>query len=358
MTTKQVPTGFEASHAEWLRIGGQPFRKLHQFGPRPDFYRSEYWKLVKEAVLISKGFKCFRCSGNANQVHHLNYDRVGEDHLYPETLAAVCRSCHGLVEYARNAESIISRIFRRISLCKGFLDDSRGCHNQNAAHVYARLLEYQDELAELKKLFANKIYYSNPRIKSKVEAEAVSARFRQERQAYEEQAANTVSTWNGTEKEKAERMLPMLELEIQNCQKFVAEVFEPVPLSTENLSSEIEAKASARSKAKRSTRPTPESGNAASGVESLVVGIKFHRGHVDGIAQGDGVELVREPENAYDPNAIQVKLRNGETLGYLTREFVAVLAKQMDVGSGFRAQVSRIVRDKVYVSVTAAGHGL
>ena len=186
---------------------------------------------------------------------------MGEDHLYPETLVAVCTSCHGLVEYARKAESLISRISRRISLCKGFLEDRRGCLDQNAAHIYARLLEYQDELPELRKLFATKTYYGNRRIKSKTEAEAVSARFRQERQSYEEQAANLVSTWNGSEKEKAERLLPMLELEIQNCRKFVAEVFEPVPPRAERLPSEAEIEA------------IPESGIFT--LESLVVGIKF-----------------------------------------------------------------------------------
>jgi|GEM_PF-2989618 len=334
--TQQVPTGFEASHIEWLRIGGQTFRKLHQFGPRPDFYRSQYWELVKQAVLTSKEFKCCRCSGNANLVHHLNYDCVGEDHLHLESLAAVCRSCHGLVEYARKAESLISRISRRISLCKGFLSDRY--REQNAVHVCARLLEYQDELANLRNLFASKIHYRNPRIKSEAESEAVVDRFRQKRQAYEEKATSLVSVWSGSEKEKAERLLPMLELEIQNCRKFIAEVFEPVPPSSR--SSEVEAK------------PARASEKITSGGESLVVGIKFHRGHIDGIAQGDGVELVREPNNAYDPNAIQVKLQTGETLGYLTREFAAMLCKQIEAEICVQAQVSRIVRDKIYVSVT------
>lgn len=165
-----VPTGFEAAHAEWLRIGGPAFREVHRFGPLPDFYRSQYWKLVKEALLASREFKCCRCTGDANQVHHLNYGCVGEDHLHPETLAAICRPCHGLVEYARKAESLMSRIRRRISLCNGFLEDRRGCLDQNAAHLYARLLEYQDELAELRELFATETYYSNPRIRSQAEA--------------------------------------------------------------------------------------------------------------------------------------------------------------------------------------------
>jgi hypothetical protein len=349
--TRPVPPSFEASHAEWLRIGGQTFRDLQRFGPRPDFYRSQYWKLVKEAVLTSREFKCCRCNGDAAQVHHLNYDCVGEDHLHPETLVAICRPCHGLVEYARKAESLMSRISRRSSLCKGFLEDRRGCLDQNAAHLYARLLEYQDELAELRKLFATETYYSNPRIKSQAEADAVGDRFRQEQQAYEERAANLVSTWNGSEKEKAERLLPMLKLEIEHCKEFVAEVFAPIPPRAERLSSADLAKVFARPKGRRPTEARPGSQSATPDVESLVVGIKYHRRHVDGITQGDSVQLVREPNNAYDPNAVQVNLQTGETLGYLTSEFAAVLAKQMDAGMSVQARVSRIVRDKVYVAV-------
>ena len=228
MTTKQVPPGFEPSHAEWLRIGGPIFRKDYRFGPRPDFYRSLYWKLVKEAVLTSRGFKCCRCNEDANQVHHLNYHFIGEDHLHPETLVAICRPCHGLVEYARKAESLISRISSRISLCNGFLNESHGCRYQNAAHVYARLLEYRDELADLRQLFLTKTHYSNPRIKSQAQSKSLLTRFRTERAAYEEQAQKLVCTWNGADKEKAKRLLPMLDLEIENCKKFILEVFAPI----------------------------------------------------------------------------------------------------------------------------------
>jgi hypothetical protein len=351
MTTKQLP-GFEAAHAEWLRIGGPAFREVHRFGPRPDFYRSQYWKLVKEALLAAKEFKCCRCTGNANQVHHLNYDYVGEDHLHPETLVAICRPCHGLVEYARKAESLMSRISRRISLCNGFLEDHRGCLDQNAAHVYARLLEYQDELAELRIKFTTETYYSNPRIKSRVEAEAVVARFRQERRAYEEQALNVVSGWIGNEKEKAKQLLPMLRSEIENCRMFVVEVFAPVPVRAERLSSASLAEVFTRTEEGRSSESALDSQSVKPDFESLVVGIKFHRGHVNGIAQGDSVQLAREPNNSYDPNAIQVRLQTDETLGYLTKELAAVLAGKMDSGICVQAQVSRIVRDKLYVGVT------
>jgi hypothetical protein len=63
--------------------------------------------------------------------------------------------------------------------------------------------------------------------------------------------------------------------------------------------------------------------------------------------------LVREPGNAYDPNAMRVNLQSGETLGYLTKEFAAVCARQLNAGGDFQARISKIIRGKVYVAVIA-----
>ena len=81
---------------------------------------------------------------------------------------------------------------------------------------------------------------------------------------------------------------------MQNCRNFVAEVLNLFLLVLGSLYRGSKTK-------KRSA-----------GVGSLVVGIKYHRGHVDGIAQGDSVRLMRQPNNAYDPNAIQVNLQTGK----------------------------------------------
>lgn len=215
MTTPRVPTGFEAAHEEWLSCGGKTGLNYKKF------YESQYWKLIRQAVLTSKGFQCCRCGGEASQVHHLNYKYSGEDHFYPENLVAVCRSCHGLVEYARKAEELIPRIERRISLCEGFLEDAPGCLGQNAEHIYARLLEYQHQLAILQQYFAKEIRYSDSR------KEIEGAMFSRG-EKYEQQAKSIVSTWSGNEKEKAERLIPVLEAEMANYWKFIEEVFAPV----------------------------------------------------------------------------------------------------------------------------------
>ena len=335
----QVPIGFELAHAEWLAIGGSKFQEECWESGNYAYYRTRYWALVRQAVGARDSATCFRCQGSAGHVHHLTYDFIGIDHLHPEALISVCAPCHQLVEYARVAESLVSRIHRRISLCRGFLEGRGNCREQNAAHVYARLLEYQDELVGLQTLFATGTPYKNPRMRRGAKANAGISHDAVELDVYEERAASLVSAWQGSEGEKAERLIPMLELEIQKCERFAAAVLEPVSPPSPPLQRTYPAEA------------LTESGRQASGVEALVVGIKFHRGNADGIAAGEGVQLVREPTNAYDPNAIRVNLLTGETLGYLTSEVAAVFAKQLDAGGDVSGQISKIVKNKVYVAV-------
>ena len=242
-----------------------------------------------------------------------------------------------MVEYARLAEPLISGSDREIALCTDFLEDRRDCFNHNVTDGYTRLLGYQDRLAELQALFAAGIPYTSP-TESVEEANAELGRICQQLRAHQKEAANFVSTWEGGEKEKAERLLLMFKLALIKFQKFAADVLNPVS-PTRQLQQTYPAET------------LTESGSKASRVEALVVGIKFHRGNADGITSGESVQLVREPNNAYDPNAIRVILRNGETLGYLTKEVAAIFAKQLDSGGDVWGQISKIVNGKVYVAV-------
>lgn len=58
--------------------------------------------------------------------------------------------------------------------------------------------------------------------------------------------------------------------------------------------------------------------------------------------RGDPLVLLREPSNQYDPNAILVRLTDGEDAGYVPSETAAVLAPQLDAGEGVRAEVDWI----------------
>lgn len=56
---------------------------------------------------------------------------------------------------------------------------------------------------------------------------------------------------------------------------------------------------------------------------------------------GDELDLVREPENPHDANAVRVEWR-GRRLGYVPRGENGALAWAMDRGEALRARVSRL----------------
>ena len=56
---------------------------------------------------------------------------------------------------------------------------------------------------------------------------------------------------------------------------------------------------------------------------------------------GDRLDLIREPENPYDNNAIRVEW-NGEKLGYIPKKENAKLAEQMDLGIDLNARISKL----------------
>ena len=67
--------------------------------------------------------------------------------------------------------------------------------------------------------------------------------------------------------------------------------------------------------------------------------------HYDGrdlwrdMKMGDRLQLVREPDNPYDSNAVRVDWR-GAILGYVPRRDNAAVARQMDRGAALEARVA------------------
>ena len=58
-----------------------------------------------------------------------------------------------------------------------------------------------------------------------------------------------------------------------------------------------------------------------------------------GLKPGDRLELVREPDNQYDANAVRVEWR-GVKLGYVPRRDNAAVARQMDHGATLEARLA------------------
>jgi len=84
-----------------------------------------------------------------------------------------------------------------------------------------------------------------------------------------------------------------------------------------------------------------------------VVGIKYHRRNTDGLNIGDLVQLVREPENIHDPNAVQVKVLGAELLGYVPGQLAPKLAELLDAGTRVQARISSFSfsRTKAYLAL-------
>jgi len=59
------------------------------------------------------------------------------------------------------------------------------------------------------------------------------------------------------------------------------------------------------------------------------------------LRRGDRLELVRERENPYDPNAVRVEWR-GRILGYVPRRDNAAVARQLDRGAALEARLAEL----------------
>jgi hypothetical protein len=76
---------------------------------------------------------------------------------------------------------------------------------------------------------------------------------------------------------------------------------------------------------------------------SLLAGFRYYDAGAlwNEMKAGDALELVREPDNPHDANAVRVDWR-GYQLGYVPRRENADVARQIDRGSRVKARISRL----------------
>lgn len=76
---------------------------------------------------------------------------------------------------------------------------------------------------------------------------------------------------------------------------------------------------------------------------SPLAGYQYHAAGVlwDQLKVGDTLQLVREPNNPHDRNAVRVEWR-GQQLGYLPRAENQAIAAELDSGSKVEARISRL----------------
>ncbi len=74
-----------------------------------------------------------------------------------------------------------------------------------------------------------------------------------------------------------------------------------------------------------------------------VAGFQYHQGGTlwPSLQVGAALDLVREPDNAYDPRAVRVEWR-GRKLGYLPRLDNAAASQLLDRGQALRAEILRL----------------
>jgi single-stranded-DNA-specific exonuclease len=80
-------------------------------------------------------------------------------------------------------------------------------------------------------------------------------------------------------------------------------------------------------------------------IETKVVGVTFENRQavVALLTEREQVFLIREPDNAFDSNAVKVQRWDHQQFGYLNRELAKVLAPRMDrYGRFIKGTVSRL----------------
>jgi hypothetical protein len=80
---------------------------------------------------------------------------------------------------------------------------------------------------------------------------------------------------------------------------------------------------------------------------TFVVGLERHSGKrlFSSLRVDDPLQLVREPVDESDPNAVRVDWR-GQTLGFVSADAARSVARQLDHGNRLRARVLRLSRHR------------
>jgi hypothetical protein len=80
---------------------------------------------------------------------------------------------------------------------------------------------------------------------------------------------------------------------------------------------------------------------------SPLAGFQYYSGEAlwREMREGDKLDLVREPDNSHDANAVRVEWR-GIKLGYLPRAENRSVAAEMDRGTAVAARIARLTADR------------
>ena len=57
-----------------------------------EYLKSEEWREKRKEILEDRNNECEECGEKATQVHHLNYDNIGEEE--DDDVLVLCNECH------------------------------------------------------------------------------------------------------------------------------------------------------------------------------------------------------------------------------------------------------------------------
>jgi hypothetical protein len=72
------------------------------------------------------------------------------------------------------------------------------------------------------------------------------------------------------------------------------------------------------------------------------------------VADGDVVYLVRDPNNKYSRNAVEVRIENGMQIGFLPEDYAPEVAPLLDAGHPHKAEVKKIIGYRYSIPVVQA----
>jgi hypothetical protein len=81
--------------------------------------------------------------------------------------------------------------------------------------------------------------------------------------------------------------------------------------------------------------------------DSPLAGFQYHAGKAlwPQMRVGDALALIREPDNAYDANAVRIEWQ-GRKIGYVPRRDNADAARFLDSGQALEARISRLAEGR------------
>ena len=130
----------------------------------------------------------------------------------------------------------------------------------------------------------------------------------------------------------------------------------PIELRTDakarHLASEAEEKAGARvrdQQAKELERIAAKASRPATSANFMVAGVLYENrvSTIDSfLVVGKSVRLRREPQNAFDANAIAIYIDQGE-IGYVPRDYARMLARWIDGGARVEAHCTKILAGRL-----------